>query len=53
LSFAVWLTGLPACGKSAIARELLAALHEMGVDATVLESDVIDRKSTRLNSSHR
>jgi adenylylsulfate kinase len=46
MSFAVWLTGLPASGKSAIARELLRALHERGVDAAVLESDVMRTQLT-------
>jgi adenylylsulfate kinase len=46
MSFAVWLTGLPACGKSAIARELLRLLHERGVDAAVLESDVMRTQIT-------
>jgi len=41
MSFAVWLTGLPGSGKSAIAREVLRLLHERGVDASVLESDVM------------
>lgn len=46
MSFAVWLTGLPACGKSAIARELLRMLHEAGIDAAVLESDVMRTQLT-------
>jgi adenylylsulfate kinase-like enzyme len=45
-SFAVWLTGLPACGKSAIARELARLLHERGVEASVLESDVLRTQLT-------
>lgn len=40
-AFAVWLTGLPASGKSAIARALLARLQARGVDAAVLESDAL------------
>ena len=44
--FAVWLTGLPACGKSAIARELLQALHARGVEAAHLESDVLRTQLT-------
>ena len=44
--FALWLTGLPACGKSAIARALVAALHERGVDAACLESDVLRTQLT-------
>ena len=46
MSFAVWLTGLPACGKSAIARELLRLLHAKSVDAAVLESDVMRTQLT-------
>ena len=46
MSFAVWLTGLPACGKSAIARELVRALHDRTVEAAVLESDVLRTQLT-------
>ena len=46
MSFAVWLTGLSASGKSAIARELVRLLHERGVDAAVLESDVLRTQLT-------
>jgi len=46
MSFALWLTGLPASGKSAIARELLAQLHGRGIDAAVLESDVLRTQLT-------
>jgi len=46
MSFAVWLTGLSGSGKSAIARELLAQLHARGVDAAVLESDVLRTQLT-------
>lgn len=46
MSFALWLTGLSGSGKSAIARELLAQLHERGVDAAVLESDVLRTQLT-------
>ncbi len=44
--FALWLTGLPACGKSSIARALLALLHERGVDCAHLESDVLRTQLT-------
>ena len=37
--FAVWLTGLPASGKSSITRELAKRLHELRVPVVVLESD--------------
>jgi len=46
MSFAVWLTGLSGSGKSAIARELLALLHARGLDAAVLESDVMRTQLT-------
>jgi adenylylsulfate kinase len=46
MSFAVWLTGLPGSGKSAIARELVALLHGRGVDTAVLESDVMRTQLT-------
>lgn len=40
-AFAVWLTGLPASGKSAIANSLLQQFRERGIDAAALESDVL------------
>lgn len=46
MSFAVWLTGLSGSGKSAVARALLEALHARGVDAAVLESDVMRTQLT-------
>jgi adenylylsulfate kinase len=46
MSFAVWLTGLSGSGKSAVARELLGLLHARGVDAAVLESDVMRTQLT-------
>jgi len=46
MSFAVWLTGLPGSGKSAIARELVRLLHERGVEVSVLESDVMRTQLT-------
>ena len=39
--FAVWLTGLPASGKSSITRELVKQLQARGVTAVVLESDAM------------
>jgi len=44
--FALWLTGLPASGKSAIASALLERLHGRGVDAARLESDVLRTQLT-------
>ena len=38
-AFAVWITGLPASGKSTIAAKLVDQLLDRGVDAAVLESD--------------
>jgi adenylylsulfate kinase len=46
MSFAVWLTGLPGSGKSAVARQLLAQLKARGVAAAVLESDVMRTQLT-------
>jgi len=43
-AFAVWLTGLPASGKSTIARALAAELALKGVRAAVLESDAVRRE---------
>jgi adenylylsulfate kinase len=40
-AFAIWITGLPASGKSTIAKALKAQLAERGVDVAVLESDVL------------
>jgi len=44
--WAVWITGLPASGKSTIARALKRRLEEMGVDAYILESDVVRKVLT-------
>lgn len=38
-AFAVWLTGLPASGKSTVARALVQQLESRGIDCAVLESD--------------
>jgi adenylylsulfate kinase len=40
-AFAVWVTGLPASGKSALATSLKAQLADRGIDAAVLESDAL------------
>ncbi len=37
--FAVWITGIPASGKSSIARELAQKLRNLGAVVAVLESD--------------
>jgi len=39
--FAIWITGLPAAGKSSVARELSILLRERGIPVVVLESDVL------------
>ncbi|MBI5055009.1 MAG: adenylyl-sulfate kinase [Nitrospirae bacterium] len=38
-SVVIWLTGLPASGKTSIARELEKRLHEMGAHTYVLDGD--------------
>ena len=40
-AFAVWITGLPASGKSTLATALARQLHELGIKVTVLESDAL------------
>ena len=42
--FAVWITGLPASGKSAVTAALLTSLRQRGVRVEVLESDVLRRQ---------
>lgn len=42
-AFAVWITGLPASGKSTLARELVRQLQGWNVSPVVLESDVLRR----------
>ena len=39
--FAVWITGLPASGKSVLTAALVRQLQDRGVRAVVLESDVL------------
>ena len=41
--FAVWITGLPASGKSTLAKALTRELSAQGVDVAVLESDALRR----------
>ena len=39
--FAIWITGLPASGKSTLARALRAQLERRGIPVAVLESDAL------------
>ncbi|MEP7151274.1 MAG: adenylyl-sulfate kinase [Nitrospira sp.] len=41
--FALWITGLPASGKSSIVARLTPRLHALGIEAEVLESDAVRR----------
>jgi adenylylsulfate kinase len=45
-AFALWITGLPASGKSTITAQLLNRLRARGLDPVVLESDVYRRYFT-------
>jgi adenylylsulfate kinase len=40
-AFAIWITGLPASGKSTIVAHLLPKLRQIGVPVEVLESDQV------------
>lgn len=40
-SFAIWITGLPASGKSTITKALLPQLESLGCPLEVLESDTV------------
>jgi adenylylsulfate kinase len=42
-AFAVWVTGLPASGKSTLVAALKTQLADRGIDVAVLESDVLRR----------
>ena len=42
-AFAVWITGLPASGKSTIARSLRDRLISLGIDVAIIESDELRR----------
>jgi adenylylsulfate kinase len=45
-AFAVWITGLPASGKSTIAAKLIAQLDARGVRVALLESDELRKVFT-------
>jgi adenylylsulfate kinase len=38
-AFDVWITGLPASGKSTVAGELAKQIRDLGIQVTILESD--------------
>jgi len=42
----VWLTGLPGCGKSTVARLLARRMHEKGVKVQILSSDMLRKVLT-------
>ncbi|KON31516.1 hypothetical protein AC482_00570 [miscellaneous Crenarchaeota group-15 archaeon DG-45] len=44
--WAVWITGLPASGKSTVAEALKERLRGLGVEAQILESDAVRRVLT-------
>ncbi len=46
MAFAIWLTGLPASGKSTIVAALKPQLEAMGCSVEVLESDAVRRVLT-------
>ena len=44
--FAIWLTGLPASGKSTLARTLAQLLRERGIAVQILDSDELRQRLT-------
>jgi adenylylsulfate kinase len=44
--FAIWLTGLPASGKTTLARALADRLEEQNITVQILDSDVLRRQLT-------
>jgi adenylylsulfate kinase len=40
-AFAVWITGLPASGKSTVASELARQIRQLGIEVAILESDAL------------
>ena len=46
MSFAIWVTGLPASGKSTITEALQSGLEAAGLQVEVLESDTLRRLLT-------
>lgn len=45
-AFAIWITGLPASGKSTLAAALKEQLRARGIDVAVLESDALRKSFT-------
>jgi adenylylsulfate kinase len=43
-AFAVWITGLPASGKSTVTAALVRLLRGCGIDVAVLESDMLRKQ---------
>ena len=50
-AFALWITGLPASGKSMIVTHLFPKLQQMGFPVEVLESDQV-RRTLTLHASY-
>ncbi|MFQ5794083.1 MAG: adenylyl-sulfate kinase [Candidatus Bipolaricaulia bacterium] len=46
MSWAIWITGLPRCGKTARARRVKQLLVEQGIEAKILELDEIRKVIT-------
>jgi len=46
VSWAIWITGLPGSGKTALAQGVAAALHKRGIPVKVLELDAIRKVVT-------
>jgi adenylylsulfate kinase len=44
--FAIWLTGLPSSGKTALAQVVSRLLHERGIAVQILDSDELRRRLT-------
>jgi len=44
--WAIWITGLPASGKSTVAKALKERLTQLGIDVQILESDVVRKVLT-------
>jgi adenylylsulfate kinase len=49
--FALWITGLPASGKSSIVAQLIPKLQAIGIETDVLESDAVRRLKSGISST--